>query len=57
MENFVTVPAFSIYDTGGTDTFDASRRGTKQVINLIAESFSSIGGPTNNMTVARNVMI
>jgi len=55
--NFTTVPAFSIYDTGGADTLDASGYGANQIINLNAEAFSSIGGLTNNIAIARGVVI
>jgi serralysin len=55
--NFATVPAFSIYDTGGTDTLDASDYGVNQTINLNAEAFSSIGGLNNNISIARGVII
>lgn len=55
--NFATVPAFSIYDTGGSDTLDASGYGANQIINLNAEAFSSIGGLTNNIAIARGVVI
>jgi serralysin len=55
--NFATVPAFSIYDTGGADTLDASGYGANQTVNLNAEAFSSIGGLTNNIAIARNVIV
>jgi serralysin len=55
--NFTTVPAFSIYDTGGADTLDASGYGANQTVNLNAEAFSSIGGLTNNIAIARNVIV
>jgi serralysin len=55
--NYGVTPAFTIYDTGGTDTLDASGYGVSQTINLNAESFSSIGGLTNNITIARGVVI
>jgi serralysin len=55
--NFATVPAFSIYDTGGSDTLDASGYGANQTINLDVEAFSSIGGLTNNIAIARGVVI
>ena len=55
--SYTTVPAFGIYDTGGTDTLDASGYGASQIINLNAEAFSSIGGLTNNIAIARNVII
>ena len=55
--NFATVPAFTIYDTGGADTLDASGYGANQIINLNAEAFSSIGGLSNNIAIARGVVI
>jgi serralysin len=55
--SYTTAPAFSIYDTDGTDTLDASGYGANQVINLNPEAFSSIGGLTNNIAIARNVII
>lgn len=55
--NYSTAPAFTIYDTGGTDTLDASSYGVNQTINLNAEAFSSIGGLNNNISIARSVVI
>jgi serralysin len=55
--NFAAVPAFSIYDTGGADTLDASGYDANQTVNLNAEAFSSIGGLTNNIAIARNVIV
>ena len=55
--NYSTAPAFTIYDTGGTDTLDASGYGVNQTINLNAEAFSSIGGINNNISIARGVVI
>ncbi|MFM7609510.1 MAG: M10 family metallopeptidase C-terminal domain-containing protein [Alphaproteobacteria bacterium] len=55
--NYSTTPAFTIYDTGGSDTLDASGYGVNQTINLNAEAFSSIGGIINNISIARNVTI
>ncbi|MCA3287524.1 MAG: M10 family metallopeptidase C-terminal domain-containing protein [Roseomonas sp.] len=54
---YATTPAFSIYDTGGSDTLDASGFSMNQTINLNAEAFSSIGGLTNNISIARGVII
>jgi serralysin len=54
---YVTTPAFTIYDAGGSDTLDASGYSANQIINLNPEAFSSVGGLTNNITIARNVMI
>ena len=55
--NYATAPAFTIYDTGGADTLDASGYTANQIINLNAEAFSSIGGINNNITIARGVVI
>ncbi|MFM7688263.1 MAG: calcium-binding protein, partial [Alphaproteobacteria bacterium] len=55
--NYATAPAFTIYDTGGADTLDASGYGANQIISLNAEAFSSIGGITNNIAIARGVVI
>jgi serralysin len=55
--NYSTTPAFTIYDTGGSDTLDASGYGVNQTINLNPEAFSSIGGLINNISVARGVAI
>jgi serralysin len=55
--NYSTAPAFTIYDTGGSDTLDASGYGVNQTINLNAEAFSSIGGMSNNISIARGVVI
>lgn len=56
-DTYNTVPAFTIYDTGGADTFDASGYSDAQSISLVAETFSSIGGSNNNITIARGVVI
>ncbi|MCZ8142096.1 MAG: M10 family metallopeptidase C-terminal domain-containing protein [Acetobacteraceae bacterium] len=55
--NYSSTPAFTIYDTGGLDTLDASGYGVNQTINLNPEAFSSIGGLINNISVARGVAI
>lgn len=52
---YANPPAFTIYDTGGADTLDASGYSQNQIIDLHAEAFSSIGGLTNNITIARGV--
>jgi serralysin len=49
--------AYTVYDTGGTDTFDFSGYTQTQTINLNAESFSSVGGGTYNVSIAQNVTI
>ncbi|MCA3278319.1 MAG: M10 family metallopeptidase C-terminal domain-containing protein [Roseomonas sp.] len=55
--NYTNAPAFTIYDTGGADTLDASGYTANQIINLNAEAFSSIGGFSNNITIARGVVL
>ena len=47
-----TDPVMCIWDAGGTDTLNASGFSQAQRINLTAGSFSSIGGLTNNVSIA-----
>ena len=47
----------AIWDGGGTDTIDASGYYEDGVISLIEESFSSLGGLTYNLSIARGVVI
>lgn len=49
--------AYTIYDTGGYDTLDYSGFAADQVIDLRAESYSSVGGNTGNVAIARGVVI
>ncbi|MCW2274718.1 Ca2+-binding RTX toxin-like protein [Rhodoblastus acidophilus] len=52
--NFSTysgTPAFTIYDSGGVDTLDASGYSYNQTLNLTGGSWSSIGGYTNNIAI------
>jgi serralysin len=49
--------AYTVYDTGGNDTLDFSGYTQAQTINLNAESFSSVGGDTYNVSIAQNVTI
>jgi len=44
-------PAFTIYDSGGNNTLDASGYATNQVIDLESGTWSSIGGHTNNIFI------
>ncbi len=44
-------PAFTIYDSGGNNTLDASGYATNQVIDLESGAWSSIGGFTNNIFI------
>ena len=49
--------AYTIFDTGGTDTMDYSGFDVSQVINLNPESFSSVGTPDGNVSIARGTII
>jgi Ca2+-binding RTX toxin-like protein len=44
-------PAFTIYDSGGIDTFDASGYSNTQTIDLAPGDWSSIGGYTDNIGI------
>lgn len=50
-DNYTGTPAFTIYDTGGTDTLDVSEYTQDQVINLNPGTWSSIGPETNNIGI------
>ncbi len=49
--------AFTVYDTSGVDTLDFSVFSMAQTINLNELTYSSVGGGTGNMTIARGVVI
>jgi serralysin len=49
--------AFTIVDHGGNDTLDYSVFSANQTINLNPETFSSVGGSTGNMSIARGTII
>lgn len=49
--------AFTIVDTGGTDTVDFSGYAARQAIDLAPEAVSDIGGLTGNMEIARGTLI
>lgn len=49
--------AYTIYDNGGNDTLDYSGFGQAQTINLTQEQFSSVGGRTGNVSIARGAVI
>ena len=52
--NFATytgTPAFTLYDSGGNDTLDASGYSNNQTIDLTPGNWSSIGGETNNIGI------
>jgi serralysin len=44
-------PAFTIYDSGGNDTIDASGYSSAQTIDLTPGNWSSIGGYTDNIGI------
>lgn len=48
--------AYTIWDSGGTDTFDASAQSSAVTINLNAGTFSSVG-QTENIAIAYGVTI
>jgi serralysin len=49
--------AYTIFDSGGTDTLNYSGFMANQLINLAPESFSNIGGRTGNVVIARGTLI
>ena len=49
--------AYTIFDTGGTDTLDFSGYAFNQRIDLNPETFSNIGGDTGNVAIARGTII
>jgi serralysin len=48
---------FAVWDTGGTDTFDFSGYGQASRIDLNPAAFSSVGGLTDNVSIADGVTI
>ena len=50
-------PSFTIYDTGGVDTFDLSGYSMNQTISLVVETWSSVGGLVNNVSIGRGTVI
>jgi Ca2+-binding RTX toxin-like protein len=55
--NYTSAPAFTIYDSGGSDTLDCSLYSSAQRIDLHAGAFSSVGGLVNNIGIALNTVI
>ena len=49
---YQTAPDYTIYDSGGIDTLDASRYAANQLIDLRAGSFSNIGGQSHNIAIS-----
>ncbi|MGE4166877.1 MAG: M10 family metallopeptidase [Xanthobacteraceae bacterium] len=50
--NYLTAPALTIYDSGGSDTLDCSGYSASQLIDLRSGFFSSIGGYTHNIGIS-----
>jgi hypothetical protein len=56
-QNPLSSVAYTIFDTGGTDTVDYSGYSVAQRIDLNAEQFSNVGGQIGNVTIARGTII
>lgn len=54
---FELAPLFTIYDSGGVDTIDASRYSDNQSISLVSGGFSSIGGSSRNIAITASTVI
>jgi len=50
-------PILTIYDSGGIDTLDLSGWGSDSAVDLRDGHFTSANGMTNNIAIARDVMI
>ncbi len=50
-------PALTLFDNGGTDTFDLSGYSQNQCIDLNAEAWSDVGGKIGNIAIARGTSI
>jgi serralysin len=48
---------FAVWDGGGNDTLDFSGYGARQIITLVPEKFSSVGGLEFNVVIAAGVSI
>ncbi|BCZ57589.1 hypothetical protein SL267_22060 [Serratia marcescens] len=48
---------FAVWDAGGNDTLDFSGYSQQQMINLNDGAFSSVGGGTQNVAIARGAII
>jgi len=49
--------AYTIFDSGGTDTLDFSGSAANQLLNLNPETFSNVDGKTGNLSIARGTII
>jgi hypothetical protein len=50
-------PAFTIYDSGGTDTLDCSGYSQNQIVDVTPGHWSSVGGYVNNIGVSLSTNI
>lgn len=57
VEEAWTKMAFTIIDSGGIDSVDFSSTTSNQTIDLNEEAYSSVGGKTGNMAIARGTVI
>jgi serralysin len=55
--HYFTPVSFTVFDTGGIDTLDASLYSFDQTINLNPEALSDIGGAKGNIAIARGTII
>jgi len=55
--NHYTQAAFTLHDTGGIDTVNFSTDIFDQVVTLVDETYSSVGGLIGNMTIFRGTVI
>jgi serralysin len=53
----ITGASYTIEDSGGIDTMDYSGYGQNQVISLISETYSNVGGVVGAVTIARNTVV
>ncbi|KAB2949527.1 MAG: hypothetical protein F9K19_23735, partial [Rhizobiaceae bacterium] len=56
-DNYATAPSFTIYDSGGIDTLNASGYANDQTIDLRSGNFSNIGGLTRNIAISTTTVI
>ncbi len=49
--------AYTVFDSGGTDTLNYSGYSQNQLIDLNSETFSNIGGSVGNVMIARGTVI
>ena len=54
---YSSAPAYTIYDSGGADTLDASGYSVTQTIDLRPGNFSSIGGLVHNIGISTTTII